>query len=107
MVFSLRTNCAYEVGAGWEGPSGSILRIEEGSVTAANGGARLARRALDAAITLAALEPGASAVCLRGPAVSRGGNDVTPDNAIVVKLVLGVSPRVADGTLLLDLKLRR
>src|SRR5687767_2490279 len=85
VVLSLRTNCAYQITAEWIGTDGEA-RISAPTVTAAAGMGHLAAHALQPTATAAELKSGVPAVCLEGRAVSRGGNDITPDNAILIEL---------------------
>jgi hypothetical protein len=103
---ALRTNCAYDVSARWLGPAGSMVRLEDGAVSPADGGARLARHALNAFLTRAEAGRGRSAVWVTGPVISRGGNDTTPDNAIRVDLIVSLSPAASAGSLVLELNPR-
>lgn len=102
---SVRTNCAYEISARWLGPPGSTLRLEEGSVTPASGGARVARNALSAAIRRSDVGVDRSAVWVAGPVISRGGNDSTPDNAIWIDLL--VTATAESGAVQFKLDLHR
>ena len=91
VVLSLRTNCAYQITAEWIGAGGDA-RIGAATVTAAAGMGHLTAHALQPIAWAAELKSGVPAVLLDGRAVSRGGNDITPDNAILIELVLQLPP---------------
>ncbi len=90
IVLSVRTNCAYRITAEWSGPPATALGIVPARAEPAAGIAHLARGALDAVMSAAELAPDAVAVCVQGVRVSSGGNNVTPDNAILVRLLPSV-----------------
>ena len=97
VVLSLRTNCGYRVTAEWLGPAENEARIGAITVRAAGGVGHLTPFALQPATNAADLKPGAPAVCVEGRAVSRGGNDLTSDNAILIEFSLQL-PRSAPGS---------
>ena len=103
VVLSLRTNCAYRVAAEWMGTADTPVRIAEAAVVPANGTAHLTLDALNATVTLAELGPGAPAVCVAGRAISKGGNNITPDNAVLIRLLLQLPSGAPDATVLFTL----
>lgn len=84
-TLSLRTNCRYRLVAA---PlSGSQLQVVEGTVSAAAGGAHLTPVALQVSITPVVLGT-APVACAAGQRVSNGGNNLTTDNAILLRIVV-------------------
>jgi hypothetical protein len=105
VVLSLRTNCGYRVAAEWMGTADTPVRIAEAAVSPANGTAHLTPDALNATVTPAELSPGAPAVCVAGRAVSKGGNNTTPDNAVLIRLALQLPSGAPDATIRFTLNL--
>jgi hypothetical protein len=105
VVLSLRTNCGYRVAAEWMGTADTTVRIAEAAVVPANGIAHLTLDALKATVTPAELGPGAPAVCVAGRAVSKGGNDTTADNAVLIRLLLQLPRGAPEATIRFTLNL--
>jgi len=105
VVLSLRTNCGYRVAAEWNGTADTPVRIAEAAVLPANGTGHLTLDALNATVTPAELGPGAPAVCVAGRAISKGGNNTTPDNAVLIRLLLQLPRGAQDATVLFTLNL--
>lgn len=105
VVLSLRTNCRYSVAAESMGTADTSIRIAEAAVLPANGTAHLTLAALNATVTPADLSPGAPVVCVAGRAVSKGGNNNTPDNAILIQLLLQLPRGVPEATVRFTLNL--
>ena len=105
VVLSLRTNCGYRVAAEWMGTADSPVRIAEAAVEPASGTAHLTPNALNATVTPAELGPGAPAVCVAGGAVSKGGNNATQDNAVLIRLLLQLPGGTPNATILFTLNL--
>jgi hypothetical protein len=105
VVLSLRTNCGYRVAAEWLGKADTPVSIPEAVVLAANGTGHLTLDALRATVTPAELSPGAPAVCVAGRAISKGGNNTTPDNAVHIRLLLQLPRGVPDAAILFTLNL--
>ena len=100
-TLSLRTNCRYKLVA-WR-LGGAPLEVVEGAVSAAAGGAHLTPVALQASITPASLGTG-PAVCAGGERVSKGGNNLTVDNAILLQIVVeSAGPEEAVASFALEL----
>jgi hypothetical protein len=89
----------------WIGANGEA-QIGAPTVTAAAGTGHLTAHALQPTATSAELKSGIPAVCLEGRAVSRGGNDITPDNAILIELVLQLPPGAPGDAVTLTLRLK-
>lgn len=87
------------------GAAGNPLRIAEAAVVPANGTAHLTLDALNATVTPAELGPGAPAVCVAGRAISKGGNNTTPDNAVLIRMLLQLPGGTPDATVLFTLNL--
>ena len=104
IVLSVRTNCAYKITAAWSGPPATGLGIAPARPEPAAGIAHLAPGALNAVMSAAELAPNATAVCVRGARVSSGGNNLTPDNAILVRL-LSSAQAAATGVVTFQLEL--
>ena len=107
VVLSLRTNCGYRVNAELMGTADTTVRIAEAAVEPANGTAHLTVDALNATVTPAELGPGAPAVCVAGRAISKGGNNTTPDNAVLIRLLLQLPSGAPNATILFTLNLLR
>ena len=105
VVLSLRMNCGYRVAAEWMGTADMPVRIAEGAVLPASGTAHLTLDALKATVTPAELGPGTPAVCVAGRAVSKGGNNSTPDNAVLIRLLLQLPPGAPDAAVRFTLNL--
>jgi hypothetical protein len=105
VVLSLRTNCGYRVAAEWMGTADAPVRIAEAAVLPANGTAHLTLDALKATVTPVDLGPGAPVVCVAGRAISKGGNNTTSDNAILIRLLLQLPRGVPDATIRFTLNL--
>ena len=105
VVLTLRTNSSYSLTAEWKGPAGTSARISRATVSPAGGTGGLRADALKAAFTEAELSPGVPAVCIRGSAISRGGNDASSDNAVLIEMLLDVPPGAANATVLFTLNL--
>ena len=87
IVVTVRSNCVYRVTAEWSGPPASGLRVVAEKPEPVAGMAHLAPAALDAAVSSADLAPNIPTVFVRGPRVSNGGNNLTPDNAILMRII--------------------
>ena len=87
------------------GTADTPVRIAEAAVVPANGTAHLTLDALNATVTPAELGPGAPAVCVAGRAISKGGNNTTPDNAVLIRLLLQLPSGAPDATVLFTLNL--
>lgn len=105
VVLSLRTNCGYRVAAQWIGTADAPVWIAEAAVLPANGAGHLTLDALKATVTPAELGPGAPAVCVAGRAISKGGNNTTPDNAVLIRLLLQLPRGAPDATIRFTLNL--
>src|SRR5438046_1550788 len=75
-TLSLRTNCGYRLVAGTAGSQ--RVEVVSGGVSAAGGTGHLTPVALAASI--APVVVGSGTAVVRGQQVSRGGNNLTPDN---------------------------
>jgi hypothetical protein len=105
VILSLRTNCGYRVAAEWKGTGDTPVSIAEAVVLPANGTGHLTLNALKATVTPAELGPGAPADCAAGRAISKGGNDSTPDNAVHIRLLMQLPRGAPDTTILFTLNL--
>jgi hypothetical protein len=105
IVLSLRTNCSYGLAAEWIGPAGTSVKVLRAEISPAGGTGRLRADALKSLFTPAELGPSAPAVCLRGAAVSRGGNDTSSDNAVLIEVLLDLPPDVPDAAVVFTLNL--
>ena len=105
VVLSLRTNCSYGLTAEWIGPAGTSVKVLPGAISPAGGTGRLRADALKSTFTPAELAPGMSAVCVRGAAVSRGGNNTSSDNAVLIEVLLDLPREVPDSAVLFTLNL--
>jgi hypothetical protein len=105
VVLSLRTNCSYGITAEWIGPAGTSVKVLPAAISPAGGTGRLRADALKSIFTPAELAPGARVVCIRGAAVSRGGNDLSSDNAVLIEVLLDVPPGVPNASVLFTLNL--
>jgi hypothetical protein len=83
-TLSLRTNCEYRLVAGSVGTP--RVEVVSGNISAAAGMGHLTPVALDASIHPAVL--GGAAAVVRGQRVSRGGNNLTADNAILIQITV-------------------
>jgi hypothetical protein len=95
VVLSLRTNCVYRIAAEWTGAADTHVRIAEATISPANGTGSLTVNALHGTVMAADLSPGVPAVCVAGRPVSRGGNNTTTDNAVLIQFVVEVPPGTA------------
>ena len=105
VVLSLRTNCAYRIAAEWTGAADTRVRIAEATISPANGTGSLTVNALHGTVMAADLSPGVPAVCVAGRPVSRGGNNTTTDNAVLIQFVVEVPPGTAGAALAFTLSL--
>jgi hypothetical protein len=74
-------------------------------VLPANGAGHLTQDALRATVTPAELVAGTPAVCVAGRAISKGGNNTTPDNAVLIQMLLQLPCGAPDTTVLFTLNL--
>jgi len=105
IVLSLRTNCSYGLDAEWIGPAGTSVKVLRAAISPAGGTGRLRADALKSIFTPAELGPGTPVVCVRGAAVSRGGNDTTSDNAVLIEVLLDLPPDVPNAAVVFTLNL--
>jgi hypothetical protein len=99
VTFTLRTNCAYKIQAELTGRLDLIVqpvKIEPQEVVPAAGQGNLMANALAVVSSGAEISPGRPAVWMEGPRVSKGGNNSTADNAILIRAVIQVLPGVRD-----------
>jgi hypothetical protein len=105
VTLALRTNCPYRIAAQWQNASGSRLVLPPAEVAPSASSGGLSARALEASPVALELPPNSTAVCLRGPRISRRGNDRTPDNAVLVRISPVVPPGSTSAVLALTLQL--
>jgi hypothetical protein len=105
VILALRTNCPYRIAAQWQSPSGSRLVLPPAELAPSASSGDLSARALEASSVALELSPNSTAVYLRGPRVSRRGNNVTPENAVLVRIAPVVPPRSTGAMLALTLEM--
>jgi hypothetical protein len=105
VTLRLRTNCRFHVISRLRAPSDGEAQVVSGAVTAPGGTGHLTAKALETAVKAVTIPAGFPANCVEGPAISRGGNNTTPDNAVLVEVVLqlpdGVRTASAEFSLML------
>ena len=105
VTLRLRTNCRFHVASRLRDPTDGEAQVVSGAVTAAGGMGHLTAKALETTVKAVTIPPGFPANCVEGPPISRGGNNTTSDNAVLVEVVLqlpdGVRTAAAEFLLVL------
>ena len=105
-----RSNAAYRIVArlpGGGAVSQTPLAVRPIEVAANAGGARLlpgAGAVRATAAQIGGLQP--QAVVLEGPSISRGGNNSTPDNALLIKALIDLPDGVEEADLILAMEVQ-
>jgi hypothetical protein len=100
VVLRLRTNCDFNVSLRLRDSLLAGARVVSGTASPVGGTRHLTGKALQTQVKAVEIPPGLGAICVEGPAVSRGGNDLTPDNVMQIELLVrlpeGVHSTAAD-----------
>ena len=102
-----RSNAAYRIVArlGGNAAGQAPLAVRPIEVAANAGGARLLPGAGAARVTAAQIDgTQTQAVVLEGPSISRGGNNSTPDNALLIKALIDLPDGVEEADLILAME---
>ena len=105
VVLSIRTNCSYDLTVEWIGPDVISVKVLRGAISPAGGTGGLRADALKAIFMPAELGPGVSAVCVRGAAVSRSGNNRSSDNAVRIEVPIDLPRETLNAAVLFILNL--
>ena len=95
LLMVVRTNCPYHIDAALQNPAVESIGIAEVSSGPYAGTAHLRRGALTGGGTASVIHSAPTTIW-RGPEISRGGNDSTPDNALLIRCVLNMPANADD-----------
>lgn len=104
LLLVVRTNCAYRLEASLPDPDARNLRILSASATPWTGTQHLRAGATSGQL-LDPLITSTQTAFWSGPAVSRGGNNSTPDNAVLIRALLSRAPPSEDVRITISLEL--